>query len=113
MAAPCVAARYGLSLDKKTALDLAAEKYVDLDIHKKEGAEVLARLDALPASCAASADCLEKVRTVYEEAGVFSPRMIDGVLQALRSFGDADLHARADADPTLMKEYVDKFFYCG
>jgi len=113
MAALCVACRYGLSLDKKTALDLAAEKYVDLDIHKKEGAEVLARLDALPASCAASADCLEKVRTVYEEAGVFSPRMIDGVLQALRSFGDADLHARADADPTLMKEYVDKFFYCG
>ena len=113
MAALCVACRYGLSLDRKTALDLAAEKYVDLDIHKKEGAEVLARLDALPASCAASADCLEKVRTVYEEAGVFSPRMIDGVLQALRSFGDADLHARADADPTLMKEYVDKFFYCG
>ena len=113
MAALCVACRYGLSLDARTALDLAAEKYVDLDIHKKEGAEVLARLDALPASCAASADGLEKVRAIYEEAGVFSPRMIDGVLRTLRSYDDADLHSRAESDPALMKEYVDKFFYCG
>ena len=113
MAALCVACRYGLELDPKTALALADEKYVALDIHKKEGEAVLARLDALPASCAASADSLEKVRQIYESCGVFSPRMIDGVLHALRAFGDADLHKRVDADASLMKEYVDKFFYCG
>ena len=113
MAALCVACRYGLELDPKTALALADEKYVALDIHKEEGAKVLAGLEALPASCAASADCLEKVRQIYESCGVFSPRMIDGVLSTLRSFGDADLHSRVDSDPTLMKEYVDKYFYCG
>ena len=113
MAALCVACRYGLELDPKTALALAEEKYVALDIHKEEGAKVLAGLEALPASCAASADCLEKVRGIYESCGVFSPRMIDGVLKGLRAFGDADLHTRVQADNSLMKEYVDKFFYCG
>jgi hypothetical protein len=39
--------------------------------------------------------------------------MIDGVLNGLRAFGDADLHQRVDSDPALMKEYVDKYFYCG
>ena len=42
----------------------------------------------LPDSCVASADCLEKQRGVYEEFGVFSPAMIDGIIAQLRGFND-------------------------
>lgn len=113
MAGLCTAARYGLELPAEEALRLAAEKYVDLDIHKAGHAGRLASLESLPDSCARSADCLEQQRAVFEASGVFEPRMIDGILAALRTFRDEDLHAQAKADPALMRRLVDTYFYCG
>ncbi len=113
MSGLCVAARYGLELPADEALKIAAEKYVDLDIHKSENAARLATLDSLPVCCSESGDCLQKSRSVFEAAGVFEPRMIDGIIKALKSFDDKDLHQRAKADPNLMKELVEKYFYCG
>ncbi|MBR1872963.1 MAG: glutamine synthetase [Bacteroidales bacterium] len=113
MAGLCVAARYGLEMPVEEALAIAADKYVDMDIHKAGAEEKLATLDSLPVCCAESADCLEKVRGVFEAEDVFTPRMIDGIVSQLRSFGDADLHARAAADPDLMRRLVDKYFHCG
>ena len=113
MAGLCVAAREGLELPEDDALKIAADKYVDMDIHKSENAARLATLDSLPVCCSESADCLEKNRAVFEAAGVFEPRMIDGIIKGLRSFEDKDLHEKAKADPNLMRELVEKYFYCG
>ena len=113
MAGLCVAAREGLELPEADALKIAADKYVDMDIHKSENAARLATLDSLPVCCSESADCLEKNRAVFEAAGVFEPRMIDGIIKGLRSFEDKDLHEKAKADPNLMRELVEKYFYCG
>jgi len=98
MAGLCVAARTGLEMPREEALALAKDKYVDMDIHKAENAERLKTLDCLPASCAESADCLEKARSLYEASGVFPPRMIDGILKGLRSLKDGD---------------TNDYFYCG
>ena len=113
MSGLCAAARYGLEMDPAEALKIAADKYVDMDIHRPEYAGKLAALDSLPTCCSESADCLEKVRAVFEARDVFRPRMIDGIVKSLRSFDDADLHARADQDADLMRRLVDKYFYCG
>lgn len=113
MAGLCVAAREGLELPETDALKIAHDKYVDMDIHKSENAARLATLDSLPVCCSESADCLEKNRTVFEAAGVFEPRMIDGIIKGLKAFDDKNLHERAKADPNLMKELVEKYFYCG
>ncbi len=113
MAGLCVAAREGLELPESDALRIAADKYVDMDIHKSENAARLATLDSLPVCCSESADCLEKQRAVFEAAGVFEPRMIDGIIKGLKSFDDKNLHERAKADPNLMRELVEKYFYCG
>ncbi len=113
MAGLCVAARIGLEMPREEALKLADETYVDMDIHKKENASRLATLQQLPTCCTESADCLEAVRTIYEQADVFRPRMIDGILKALRSYGDADLHREARGDTKLMRKLVAQFFYCG
>ena len=113
MAGLCVAARYGLNMPEDEALKLAADKYVNMDIHRAESAAKLATLDCLPACCAESADCLEKQRAIYEAAGVFQPRMIDGILKGLRKYGDSDLHEAARKDPDLMRRLVDEYFYCG
>ena len=113
MAGLCAAARYGLEMDPAEALKIAADKYVDMDIHRPEYAGKLAALDSLPTCCSESADCLEKVRAVFEARDVFRPRMIDGIVKSLRSFDDADLHARADQDADLMRRLVEKYFYCG
>ncbi|MBO4565687.1 MAG: glutamine synthetase, partial [Bacteroidales bacterium] len=113
MAGLCVAARYGLEMPEDEALRIAAEKYVDMDIHKSENAARLATLDCLPTCCAESADCLEKQRAVFEARGVFEPRMIDGILKGLRRYGDSDLHEAARRDPELMRRLVEEYFYCG
>jgi len=56
---------------------------------------------------------LEKQRGLYERDGVFSPRMVDGVISNLRSFGDADMRARLKEDPELEKELVLRYYHCG
>ena len=113
MAGLCVAARIGLEMPEEEALKLAAETYVDMDIHRSENAARLATLKQLPTCCAESAACLEAVRDVYEKADVFRPRMIDGILKALRGQDDMDLHGKAQKDGALMKQLVARYFYCG
>ena len=113
MAGLCVAARYGLEMPEEEALRIAADKYVDTDIHRPENAARLASLACLPTCCAESADCLERLRGVFEARGVFQPRMIDGILKGLRRFEDSDLHEAARKDPDLMRRLVDEYFYCG
>lgn len=113
MAGLCVAAREGLEMPADAALRLADETYVDVDIHKSENAARLSTLRQLPTCCMDSADCLEKDRAVYEGAGVFRPRMIDGIIKALRQHNDANLHKEAHMDTKLMRHLVEQFFYCG
>lgn len=113
MAGLCVAVRYGLSMPVGEALKIAEDKYVSMDIHKPENAAKLASLASLPANCAESADCLGKQRGIFEAEGVFTKRMIDGIISSLRSFNDQDLLTRASNDPELMAKIVKKYFYCG
>lgn len=110
MAGLCVACRYGLEMPEDKALRIAADKYAGMDIHKDGAAE---RFEALPDCCEASASCLEKVREVFEREGVFSSVMIDGICRSLRSFADKGLLERAKRDENLLRELVDRYFYCG
>ena len=111
MAGLAVACRYGFSL--KDGVKVADATYVNVNIHKKENEKLLNSLDTLPDSCAASADCLEKQRAVFEEAGVFSPAMIDGIISQLRSFDDRTLRRDIQKKPAEVARLVKEFFYCG
>ena len=111
MAGLAVACRYGFSL--KDGVKVANDTYVNVNIHKKENAKLLATLATLPDSCAASADCLEAQRAVYEEKGVFSKAMIDGIIGQLRAFDDRTLRAKVAKSKTAMAELVKTYFHCG
>ncbi len=106
-----VACRYGFELEN--ALEIAEKTYVNVNIHKKENAAKLNDLAQLPDSCAASADCLERQRAIFESRGVFSPAMIDGILKALRSFDDRTLREDIGNDRERMLELVHRYFHCG
>lgn len=106
-----VACRYGFELEN--ALDIAEKTYVNVNIHKKENEHKLKDLAQLPDSCAASADCLERQRAIFESRGVFSPAMIDGILKALRAFNDRTLREDIGNDRERMLELVHRFFHCG
>ena len=112
MAGLCVACRLGLEMPEEKALALAKEKYVDMDIHKAENSAKLATLKQLPACCEESADALAEVRAAYEAADVFRPKMIDGIMKALRSYKDSNLYQAAIEDNNLMKKLVDQFYDC-
>lgn len=106
-----VACRHGFEMDD--ALDVAEKTYVNVNIHKKENEDKLNQLVQLPDSCAASADCLEKQREIFEKYRVFSPAMIDGILARLRSYDDRTLRAELQDKPEEMLKLVEKYFHCG
>ena len=111
IAALAVAARHGFEIEH--GLERAAETYVDVESHKSENAKRLEKLDTLPANCKESAEALSRHREVYEQRGVFSPRIIDGIISRLKDFDDEGLTAKATADAELMQELVNRYFHAG
>lgn len=111
LAGLAVACRHGFEIEN--ALAIAEQTYVNVNIHQKENADKLKAFAQLPDSCAASADCLQKQRTVFEQYNVFSPAMIDGIISRLRSYNDATLRKDIQDKPEEMLALVSKFFHCG
>ena len=109
LAGLAVALRYGLEMED--ALDVAERTYVDVDIHRPENAAKVAALLQLPVNCHASAAALEAARGVFEDRGIFSPGMIDGIIAKLRSYDQAEADA-ALTDPALMRQLVDRHLHC-
>ena len=111
MAGIVVAARLGFEMDE--ALEVAEKTYVNVNIHAKENEDKLAKLSQLPASMPESAECLKEVRSIYEDRGVFSPRMIDGIINDLENNPDNESAKRALNDENEMRRLVARYFHCG
>ena len=111
MAGLAVACRHGFSLPD--GVKTADATYVNVNIHRKENAKLLKSLATLPDSCAASAKRLRAQRAVYEEKGVFSKAVIDGVIAQLEAFDDASLRAKVSKSPVAMAALVKTYFHCG
>ena len=111
LAGLAVACRYGF--ETADALAIAEKTYVNVNIHKDENRAILDSLSVLPDSCAASADCLEAQRAIYEKDGVFAPSMIDGIISSLRSFNDRTLRADIGNDQAKILALVETYFHCG
>ena len=107
----CVACRVGFEMDD--ALEVAERTYVNVNIHDKANEDRLRQLEQLPDSCVASADCLERQRSYYEQGGVFSPAMIDSIIAQLRSMHDATLRHDIENMPQEVEKYVKHYFHCG
>ena len=106
-----VACRHGFEMEN--ALDIAERTYVNVNIHQKENADKLKDLAQLPDSCAASADCLEKQRAIFEKHNVFSPAMIDGIIKQLRAYDDKNLRNEIENNQEEMLRLVHRHFHCG
>lgn len=106
-----VACRHGFEIEN--ALDIAEKTYVNVNIHQKENADKLKALAQLPDSCTASADCLQQQRSIFEQQNVFSPAMIDGIIEKLRAYNDKTLRSDLEGKPEEMLELVNKYFHCG
>ena len=74
---------------------------------------MLDKLATLPDSCVASAACLERQRGIYEQAGVFSHGMIDGIIAELRAYDDTSLRHDIESNRDAVKQLVDRYFHCG
>ena len=109
LAGMAVAARHGFEMEN--AVQYAKDRYVSVNIFEHE--DVLAKLEVLPDSCAASADLLERDRALYEQDGIFAPQLIDGIIRQLRAFNDRTLRADIGHDPQKTLELVESFIHCG
>ena len=111
LAGLCVACRHGFEMPD--ALEIAERTYVNVNIHDEQNASRLAQLEQLPDSCAASADCLQRQRSVFEARGVFSPAMIDGIISQLRAYNDRTLRQNIEYKKDAVLELVKEYFHCG
>ncbi|MDR2585122.1 MAG: glutamine synthetase family protein [Prevotellaceae bacterium] len=113
MAGLLVAARTGLEMNPTDALALAEQTYVHVNIHQHGNEDKTKHLQQLPTSCHESADRLQAHREIYQEAGVFSPSLIDGTIQKLQGYKDLNIREKAERDPSFMQEMVHQFYHCG
>ncbi len=111
LAALCAAARYGFEM--QDAIQYAKDRYVSVNIFDEENKETLERLNTLPASCYDSAEALQKLRKIFEEKGVFSPALIDGIIAGLKAFDDKNLREELKKNDKLLPELVERFFHAG
>jgi glutamine synthetase len=110
LAGLAVAARHGLEM--KDALELADKLYVDVNIFSPEHKEIQERLPNLPASCWESADMLLRDRQIYQRDSVFSPAVIDGLAEELKSYDDKDLSERLYLRKEEIKKLVEEYLHC-
>jgi len=96
------AAEHGLSSDE--SLELARSTRVSGNVF--ENKELLERLEPLPKSCTDCARLLSERRGMYEEFGVFPPRVIDHQIELLERENDLNLNsalAKMSAEERLTK----------
>lgn len=106
-----VACRHGFELNN--ALQIAENTYVNVNIHKEENQDKLNALKQLPDSCVASAECLRKQRAAFEKHNVFSPAMIDALIEKLRAHNDTSLRDELKNNQEGMLKLVNDYFHCG
>lgn len=111
IAAMVVAARTGFEMEN--ALERADDLYVSVNIHNDENKDKLDQLKSLPDSCVSSAKALAAQRSVFEDKGVFDPRLIDGIIAKLSAYNDADLRKQTSNSHNEMMKVVRKFWHCG
>ncbi|HEX2968401.1 MAG TPA: glutamine synthetase family protein [Bacteroidales bacterium] len=105
-----LAAGYGLQLDN--AIEKARSLYVDYNIFDGNGNGATKKLEALPASCWESADCLEEHRSLYEMNGIFPKGVIDKVIEKLRSYDDKGLSEKLYNRNDEISKLVRKYLHC-
>jgi glutamine synthetase len=84
LAGLATAACYGIQMPE--ALAVAKKTYVDVNIHSEEHKEKLRYLKHLPTSCKESAEQLAEQRKIYEHDDVFSPELIDKIINLLENY---------------------------
>ena len=110
LAAIAIAVRHGLEMD--TAMELANEKYVNVNIFKPEHRNKLDSLKKLPASCFESAEALASKRGFFEKDGVFPAGTIDNIIRQLKAFDDLGLSERLYGKTDEIGKLVEKHLHC-
>lgn len=85
--------------------------FVDSNIFKQDR-KIREKFEALPTSCYESAIMLEKDRKMYEAYGIFPPKLIDYVINTLKSYNDKNLSERLFGKEEEIKKLVMEYLYC-
>jgi len=96
----------------KSSLVEASNLYVNVNIFDDKHKDIYDRLVALPNSCSASADYLERDRSFYEEAGIFPAGTIDSFIKTLKSYNDEKLSEELYGNSEGIAQLVDKYLHC-
>ncbi|MCP4159590.1 MAG: glutamine synthetase [Deltaproteobacteria bacterium] len=96
---------YGLKWEG--SLEYAGKHYLEANSNNKDS------FGQLPASCFECANTLLEDRDVYEKYGIFSPFVLEGIVEDLKTFGDENLSERLFGSGDQLKKLVDEHLHCG
>lgn len=100
------ASDYGLK-NSEEALKIAEDLHVKgADVERK-------RLNLLPVSCAESAENLERDRQLYEEGGVFPPKLIDKAVGKLKAYKDRNLWEELSGKSEEIEKVLTQYLHYG
>lgn len=93
--------------NREKALQVADELLMEGTGFKK------GNVKALPRSCYQSAKLLEKHWEYYEKGNIFPKRVIDDVVQRLKSYYDENLNEMLRNDNEKTEQLIRKSIHCG
>lgn len=101
-----LAASYGLN-NTKECLGLAE------NLHAKSFKKEEEKFKILPRSCGEAADNLMKDRKIYENDGIFQPRLLETTIQNLNRYDDRDLWQRLADKPEETRNMLARYLHYG
>ncbi|HNW57763.1 MAG TPA: glutamine synthetase family protein [Bacteroidales bacterium] len=111
MAGIVVAVEHGLEMEN--ALKIAENLYVDHNVTGDKKKDNAKKFEGLPTSCWASADALIRLRSYFENDGVFPPGVIDNIARRLKSYNDENLMDELLGNKETLTELVKQYLHCG
>ncbi|MCD6346632.1 MAG: glutamine synthetase [Bacteroidales bacterium] len=108
-AALVMTAQHGLEMD--SALELAENSYVDVNIFQDQYKDRLDKLAQLPDCCVDSAKALQSRRDIFEQDGVFPVGTIDNFIRVLNSYQDRGLSEKLYGKTEDIRKLVYKYLH--
>ena len=88
-------------------LEYVEKQYLEENNKNKES------FKQLPESCFNCSEALLNEREVYEKNGIFTPFVLEGIAEDLRSFGDENLSEKLFGSGDQLKKLVEEHLHCG
>lgn len=102
-----IAAAVVYGIQWEGCLEYTEKQYLKANSSKKE------TFKQLPESCFECGEALLEERAVYEASGIFTPAVLEGIVEDLKAYNDKNIGERLLGSGAQLKKLVENHLHCG